>query len=62
MTTQIIATPFTRVWRGLGETVRRARVRRELQQLLNLDDRMLQDLGISRAQAEFQATRARRWW
>jgi uncharacterized protein YjiS (DUF1127 family) len=36
-------------------------MRQELEQLRSLDDRMLQDLGISRAQAEFEARHAGRW-
>ncbi len=44
----------SRLWHGVGDAMQLRRMRRELAQL---DDRMLQDLGISRAQAAFEADR-----
>ena len=44
----------SRLWHGVGDAIQLRRTRRELAQL---DDRMLQDLGISRAQAAFEAGR-----
>lgn len=52
MTTQQIAAPFNRLLQGIGFAVQSWTMRRELE---GLDDRMLKDLGISRAQAEFEA-------
>jgi uncharacterized protein YjiS (DUF1127 family) len=46
---------FGRIWRVVAQAARLAATRRELAEL---DDRMLQDLGISRAQAAFEASRA----
>ena len=42
----------TRLWHGVEHAMQARSMRRQLGQL---DDRMLQDLGISRAQAEFEA-------
>ena len=42
----------TRLWHGFEHALQARAMR---QQLSQLDDRMLQDLGISRAQAEFEA-------
>ena len=52
MTAQQFAAPLTRLWQGVEHAMQGWAMRRELSQL---DDRMLKDLGISRAQAEFQA-------
>ncbi len=46
---------FAGAWQAVTRAVRAAASRR---QLAELDDRMLQDLGISRAQAQFEASRA----
>ncbi len=43
-----------RLWHGFEQAMQARTLRREL---LQLDDRMLQDLGISRAQAAFEADR-----
>lgn len=59
MTAQQITAPLTRLWEGLDQARRDWATRRELAQL---DDRMLKDLGISRAQAEFLVGPARRPW
>ncbi len=58
MTTQQIAAPLTRLWHEVEHVMQVWATRRELSQL---DDRMLKDLGISRAQAEFQAGRHGVW-
>jgi len=55
MTAMRIAAPFSRWWHGVGDVMRVWAMRNDLGQL---DDRMLKDLGISRAQAEFEASRA----
>jgi uncharacterized protein YjiS (DUF1127 family) len=49
---------FGRVLRRWGETVRVGRY------LAEMDDHMLKDLGVSRAQAQFMASRPllRAWW
>ncbi len=60
--------PFARVGAGLGHSAatllahwRNVRKLRETQhQLARLDDRMLSDIGVSRAQAEFEIVRAMR--
>ena len=44
----------SRMWRGVGHALSVWASRRDLERL---DDRMLQDLGISRAQAAFEASR-----
>lgn len=44
----------TRLWHGFEQAMQARTMRRELSEL---DDRMLQDLGISRAQAAFEADR-----
>ncbi|HEX4173892.1 MAG TPA: DUF1127 domain-containing protein [Acetobacteraceae bacterium] len=54
MTKQQISAPLARLWQGVGHAMRERAARRQLGQL---DDRMLQDLGISRAQATFEAGR-----
>ncbi len=59
MTTQQIAAPFSRLFQGIGLAMQSWTMRRELD---GLDDRMLKDLGISRAQAEFDAARAPGGW
>ncbi len=41
-------------WRAMARAIERRASRRNLAEL---DDRMLKDLGISRAQAEFEASR-----
>ena len=52
------ANPFQRVWSHLVANVRRAeRVVASRRNLRRLDDRMLSDIGISHAQAEFEAER-----
>ena len=51
MTTQQIAAPFSRFLQTIGHALQARAVRRELE---GMDERMLKDLGISRAQAEFQ--------
>ena len=43
-----------RLWQGFARAMQARRMRREL---AGLDDRMLQDIGISRAQAVFEAER-----
>jgi uncharacterized protein YjiS (DUF1127 family) len=48
------ASPWGQVKRSLAEWRRRARTRNEL---MNLDYRMLQDVGISRATADFEASK-----
>ncbi len=58
MTAQQIAAPLTRLWQGFADAMQERATRRELAQL---DDRMLQDLGISRAQAEFEAAAHGAW-
>ena len=52
MTSQQFTAPISRLWQGVEHAVQVWATRRELSQL---DDRMLKDLGISRAQAEFEA-------
>ena len=54
MTKQQMAAPLARFWQEVGHAMRERAARRQLGQL---DDRMLQDLGISRAQAAFEAGR-----
>ena len=44
----------TRLWQDFGRAMQARRMRREL---AGLDNRMLQDIGISRAQAIFEAER-----
>ena len=44
----------TRLWQGFERAMQARRMRHEL---AALDDRMLQDIGISRAQAIFEAER-----
>ena len=50
-----MAAPFARVWHGIAHVMQSWAARQDLCQL---DDRMLKDLGISRAQAEFEASRS----
>ena len=47
-----------RVASGVAFVVRMAEVALSRRYLLEMDDRMLHDLGISRAQANFEASRA----
>ncbi len=56
MTAQQLTIPLARLWHGLGQAMRDAAVMRDIDRM---DDRMLQDLGLSRAQAEYQATHRR---
>ncbi len=58
MTAQQITAPFSRFRQGFGQAMQAWARRRDLSQL---DDRMLQDLGISRAQAAFDAERRQVW-
>ncbi len=58
MTAQQMTTPFSRLWQGVAHAIRVRAARRDLSAL---DDRMLQDLGISRAQAAFEAERHGAW-
>lgn len=58
MTAQQIAAPVSRFWQGFGQAMQHWARRNDLSQL---DDRMLQDLGISRAQAAFDAERRHVW-
>ena len=48
--------PLRQAWRRVNRAAERVSSSRAL---LEMDDRMLQDLGISRAQAEFEAHRTR---
>jgi uncharacterized protein YjiS (DUF1127 family) len=45
----------------IAEWRRRARARRQFQSLCELDDRILQDIGLTRSQVNFEATRPV-WW
>ena len=58
MTAQQITAPLSRFWHGVGHAIRVQATRRELSAL---DDRMLQGLGISRAQAAFEEERPHVW-
>jgi uncharacterized protein YjiS (DUF1127 family) len=64
MNMQKLRVPLARISSGLGRVWNEIEYAREVahtrSQLGQLDDRMLQDLGISRAQAEFEASRAAR--
>lgn len=53
MTRVQLYAPLARLWLGVEHAMQAMAARRELSRM---DDRMLQDLGVSRAQAEFQAT------
>jgi uncharacterized protein YjiS (DUF1127 family) len=62
MTTSRLARPLSRLgagiaraWVGLGYAVQAIGTRNSL---ADLDDRMLKDLGVSRAQAEFELSRS----
>ena len=54
-----------KVLQFLGNTVaewrRRARARGQFQRLRQLDDRTLQDIGLTRSQVNFEATKTI-WW
>ena len=56
MTSQQLTAPLIKLWHGLEHAMRDGAVMRELDRM---DDRMLQDLGVSRAQAEYQALHRR---
>lgn len=56
MTSQQLTAPLIKMWHGLGQAMRDAAVMRDIERM---DDRMLQDLGVSRAQAEYQAMHRR---
>ncbi len=58
MTAQQITAPFSRFWQGFGQAIQVSARRPDLSQL---DERMLQDLGISRARAAFEAERRDVW-
>ena len=45
----------------VAEWRRRARARRQSQSLCQLDDRTLQDIGLTRGEVNFEATRIN-WW
>jgi uncharacterized protein YjiS (DUF1127 family) len=45
----------------VAEWRRRALARRQYQSLRHLDDRILQDIGLTRSQVDFEATRTI-WW
>jgi uncharacterized protein YjiS (DUF1127 family) len=49
-----VSAPIARLWHEIDHALASRATRRELEQL---DDRMLKDLGISRAQAAFEAQR-----
>lgn len=53
MFSQQITKPLTRLWRGFEHAMHDRAVMRDIDRM---DERTLQDLGLSRAQAEFQAT------
>lgn len=55
MSVQHRTTPFSRAWKRFGRALRGQ------YELSRLDDRMLQDLGVSRAQASFLAERRHVW-
>ncbi len=59
MTARQITTPLARIWQGFARARQNWATRRELSQL---DDRMLKDLGISRAQAAFEVERHSIWF
>ena len=52
---------FQFVAKVIAEWRRRARARRQFQSLCELDDRMLEDIGLTRSQVNFEATRTI-WW
>ncbi len=52
-----IGSGLARVWDGIDAAMETAATRRRLEEM---DDRMLQDLGISRAQADFEASNVAR--
>lgn len=59
MTARQITSPLGRIWQGFARARQNWVARRELSQL---DDRTLQDLGISRAQAAFELERHGIWF
>jgi uncharacterized protein YjiS (DUF1127 family) len=69
MSTLTLSLPFARFGTGLGHAVQTLRARfehaRKLRQtrryLEQMDDHMLSDLGVSRAQASFELERSRGW-
>lgn len=58
MTTQLFTAPFSRLFQGIGSALQAWSLREDLRML---DDRMLKDLGISRAQAQFVSGHERTW-
>jgi uncharacterized protein YjiS (DUF1127 family) len=52
-----IGSGLTRIWDEVDSMMEVAATRRRLEEM---DDRMLQDLGISRAQADFEASHVAR--
>ena len=55
MTLHTVSAPIARLFHGVDRAMTAWSSRRELERL---DDRMLKDLGLSRAQAMFEAQRA----
>ena len=56
MFSQQITTPLARLWQSFEHAMKDRAVMRDIDRM---DERMLKDLGLSRAQAEFQATHRR---
>jgi uncharacterized protein YjiS (DUF1127 family) len=69
MSTLTLTLPFSRFNTGLGHALQALRARweharklRETRRYLEqMDDHMLSDLGVSRAQASFELDRSMRW-
>ena len=59
MTARQITSPLSRIWQGFARARQNWVARRELSQL---DDRMLKDLGLSRAQAAFEIEQHSIWF